>query len=58
MWVCTSAAVPGYTWTSSSDATDFMPGWTCKKLEEPLPGASSNAWHTMYRIVRLIEGAG
>jgi hypothetical protein len=56
MWACQSAALPGYIWTSSQDATDFLPGWTCEKLEEPLPGSSLSQWLTGWKIVRLIEG--
>ncbi len=56
MWVCQSAALPGYSWTSSSDATDFLPGWSCEALEHPLPGTSLNQWLTSYKVIRLIEG--
>lgn len=55
MWVCQSAALPGYQWTSSEDATDFLPGWTCRALEEPLPGSTLTQWVTSWKIVRLIE---
>lgn len=55
MWVCQSTQLPGYTWTSSQDATDFLPGWTCERLERPLPGSSLQQWLTSYKIVRLIE---
>lgn len=54
--MCQSAALPGYTWVSSEDATDFLPGWSCERLEHPLPGSSSSAWATMWKLVRLIEG--
>jgi hypothetical protein len=56
MYACQSAALPGYTWASSSDATDFLPGWTCVALEEPLPGSSLSSWLTSWKIVKLIEG--
>ena len=56
MYACQSAALPGYTWVSSTDATGFLPGWTCARLEEPLPGSSLSSWLTSYKIVRLIEG--
>ncbi len=56
MYACQSAALPGYVWTSSGDATGFLPGWTCEKLERPLPGSSETGWATAYKIVRLIEG--
>lgn len=57
MWACQSASLPGYTWTSSTDATDFLPGWTCTALEKPLPGATLSQWLTSWKIVRLIEGS-
>lgn len=56
MWACHSEALPGYVWTSSTDATDFLPGWVCEKLEEPLEGSSSSGWATAYKVVKLIEG--
>lgn len=55
MYVCQSAALPGYTWVSTTDATDFLPGWTCRALEKPLPGSSLTSWFTSWKIVRLIE---
>lgn len=55
MYACQSAALPGYVWTSSTDATDFLPGWSCEALEEPLPGASSSQWALAYKVVKLIE---
>jgi hypothetical protein len=57
MWACQAASLPGYTWASSSDATGFLPGWSCEPLEEPLPGASDNNWNVAYKVVRLIEGS-
>jgi hypothetical protein len=56
MWACHSQALPGYVWTSSEDASDFMPGWECVALEEPLPGSSWTQWATSWKIVKLIEG--
>lgn len=56
MYACRSAALPGYTWTSSEDATGFLPGWECRKLESPLPGGSLSQWLTGFKIVKLIEG--
>jgi len=56
MYVCQSAALPGYSWTSTVDATDFLPGWTCEALEKPLPGSTLSQWLTSWKIVRLIEG--
>jgi hypothetical protein len=56
MWACHSQALPGYIWTSSQDATGFLPGWECVRLEEPLPGSSLTEWLTSYKIIRLIEG--
>lgn len=56
MYACQSDALPGYTWTSSTDATGFLPGWHCEALEEPLPGSTLSQWLTSWKIVRLIEG--
>lgn len=56
MYACQSDQLQGYTWTSSTDATGFLPGWKCVKLEHPLPGASLQQWLTSWKIVRLIEG--
>lgn len=56
MYVCQSAALPGYQWTSTSDVTDALPGWTCEALEKPLPGSSATGWATAWKIARLIEG--
>lgn len=47
--------MPGYVWTSTEDATGFLPGWHCEKLEKPLPGSSYSGWATAYKIARLIE---
>jgi len=55
MWACHSDALPGYVWTSSTDATGFLPGWHCVRLEEPLPGSTFSGWAIAYKIVRLIE---
>ena len=55
MYACRSAALPEYTWTSSVDATDFLPGWTCERLDKPLPGGSLQAWLQTSKIIRLIE---
>jgi hypothetical protein len=55
MYACQSAALPGYTWTSSVDATGFLPGWHCEALETPLPGSSLSQWLTSWKVVRLIE---
>lgn len=55
MYVCTSAALPEYKWTSSVDATDFLPGWTCEPLEHPLPGSSLQSWLRTSKVIRLIE---
>lgn len=52
--MCQSSALPGYTWVSAEDATDFLPGWTCVRVDKPLPGSSANAWYLMWKIVRLI----
>jgi hypothetical protein len=56
MWACRSAALPGYVWTSTADATGFLPGWECVKLEKPLEGSSISQWFTGWKIARLIEG--
>lgn len=56
MYACQSAALPGYTWVSATDATDFQPGWTCRALERPLPGSSLTSWFTSWKIVKLIQG--
>lgn len=56
MYACQAAALPGYTWVSSTDATDFLPGWSCVPLEEPLPGSSLSSWLTSWKVVRLIQG--
>jgi hypothetical protein len=56
MYACHSASLPGYVWTSTEDATGFLPGWVCEKLEQPLPGSSVSGWSTAYKIARLIEG--
>lgn len=56
MYACQSAQLPGYTWTSTEDATGFLPGWHCEPLEKPLPGSSANQWSTAWKIVRMIEG--
>lgn len=56
MWVCRSAALPGYTWISSSDATDFLPGWECQRLEKPFSGSKLSQWFTAYKLAKLIEG--
>jgi len=58
MYACQSASLPGYTWTSTEDATGFLPGWTCERLDKPLPGSSASAWATAWKIARLIEGFG
>jgi hypothetical protein len=56
MWACHSLALPGYVWTSSQDATGFLPGWVCERLDKPLEGSSLSQWLTSYKIIRLIEG--
>lgn len=56
MYACHSEALPGYVWTSTSDATGFLPGWVCEPLEEPLEGSSIAQWFTTWKIARLIEG--
>lgn len=56
MYVCRAAALPGYTWVSTTDATDFLPGWECRALEKPLEGSSLTQWLTGWKIARLIEG--
>lgn len=56
MYACHSLALPGYVWTSTEDATGFLPGWECVALEEPLPGSSLSSWFTTWKIARLIEG--
>lgn len=56
MYACQSDSLPGYTWTSSTDATGFLPGWHCERLDAPLPGSSLSQWLTSWKIVRLIEG--
>lgn len=56
MYACQAASLPGYTWTSTTDATGFLPGWHCVPLEEPLPGSTLSQWLTSWKIVRLIEG--
>lgn len=55
MWACHSAELPGYVWTSTSDATGFLPGWVCEPLERPLEGSSLSQWVTAQKVVRLIE---
>lgn len=55
MYACHSDALPGYVWTSTSDATDFLPGWKCVKLAEPLPGSTVSGWFTGWKVARLIE---
>jgi hypothetical protein len=55
MWVCESAAAPGVLFSSTSDRTNFLPGWTCKKLQAPLPSGGPTQWATWYKIARLIE---
>lgn len=56
MYACHSLSLPGYVWTSSSDATGLLPGWECERLEEPLEGSSLAGWLTTSKIIRLIEG--
>jgi hypothetical protein len=56
MYACHAASLPGYIWTSSSDATGFLPGWECVPLEKPLAGSSLSEWLTSYKIIQLIEG--
>lgn len=58
MYACQADSLPGYTWTSSVDATGFLPGWVCQPLEEPLPGSSLQQWLTANKIIQLIEGLG
>lgn len=57
MWACHSEELPGYVWTSTSDATGFLPGWKCEKLAEPLEGSTLTQWLTGWKIARLIEGS-
>jgi len=56
MYACHSLALPGYVWTSTEDATGFLPGWECQPLEEPLEGSTLSGWLTGWKIARLIEG--
>lgn len=55
MYACHAAELPGYVWTSTRDATGFLPGWVCVPLERPLPGSSLSSWFTTWKIARLIE---
>jgi hypothetical protein len=55
MYACHSDALPGYVWTSSSDASGFLPGWVCVPLEQPLAGSSLSQWFTTRKVVQLIE---
>ena len=36
MYACQSAALPGYTWVSANDATDFLPGWDLRAARAPV----------------------
>lgn len=56
MWVCQSAAAPGILFSSSSDQTGFLPGWTCERLDKPLAGSSLSQWFTFNKLLRLIDG--
>ena len=55
MWVCQSAAAPGVLFSSTRDASGFLPGWTCKKLDKPLPFGGPTSWSTWWKIARDIE---
>lgn len=58
-WVCHSEALPGYVWVSSSDATGFLPGWECRRIEGELPNSGGpTSWATMWKLARLIQGLG
>lgn len=54
--MCRSAALPGYTWISSSDASGFLPGWECRALEKPFSGSKLQQWFTAKKLMELIEG--
>jgi len=56
MYACHSLELPGYVWTSTEDATGFLPGWECEALEKPLAGSTLSQWLTSWKIARLIEG--
>ena len=53
--MCSFASTPGIVFPSSTDETGTLPGLTCVKLEEPLPGSSATTWATFWKILRLIE---
>lgn len=57
MWVCQYETFPGVLFSTSSDQTGLVPGLTCERLQEPLPGSSLTQWFTFNKILRLIEGA-
>jgi len=55
MYACRSAALPGYTWTSTTDESGSLPGWVCEPLEKPLPGSSLSQWFSAFKVAQLIE---
>jgi hypothetical protein len=55
MWVCQSAAAPEILFSSTRDATGFLPGWTCRKLEQPLPQGGITSQFGWAKIAQLIE---
>lgn len=54
-WICESDALPAIKWASTTDRTGWLPGWTCSKLETPLPGTIPRQWLTWGKIAQLIE---
>lgn len=56
-WVCQSDALPGVLWTASEDRTGILPGWTCSRLETPLPlSPGYRVWATFWKLLKLTEG--
>ncbi len=55
MYACHAAELPGYVWTSTTDQTDALPGWSCERLEKPLEGSTLSQWLSGYKIASLIE---
>jgi len=56
MWVCQSAAAPEILFSSSRDATGFLPGWTCRKVSPPFPGSTVGNVTRWWKIARALEG--
>jgi hypothetical protein len=54
-YVCNFVTLPSLIFASSSDQTGALPGLTCTRVDEPLPGTGLTNWLSWAKITRLIE---